>query len=74
MGEAIALGQRVAGWAVEAEVGGAWTRVAEGTTIGYKRIATFKPLTAARVRVSITSALACPTLTAVSAYLAPGAR
>jgi alpha-L-fucosidase len=71
MGEAIALGQRVAGWTVEAEAGGAWTRVAEGTTIGYKRIATFTPVTAARVRVSITSALACPTITGISAFLAP---
>jgi alpha-L-fucosidase len=72
--EAIALGQRVAGWTIEAETDGAWTRVAEGTTIGYRRIATFKPVTTARVRVSITKAVACPTLTTIGVYLSPDAR
>jgi alpha-L-fucosidase len=71
LGEAIALGQRVSAWTVEVEVNGAWTPVASGTTIGARRIATFAPVTTARLRVSITNALACPTLTTVSAYLAP---
>jgi len=71
LGEAVALGQRVSAWTVEAEVDGAWTPVAEGTTIGIRRIATFAPVTTARLRVSITHALACPTLTTVSAFLAP---
>jgi len=72
LGEAVALGQRVSAWTVEADVDGAWTRVAAGTTIGVRRIATFAPVTTARLRVSITNALACPTLTTVSAFLAPG--
>jgi len=38
LGEAIALGQRVAGWVIDAEVDGAWRRLAEGTTIGVRRV------------------------------------
>lgn len=69
--EAIALGQRVESWTVAAEAGGGWTTVAGGTTIGYKRIATFPPVTTTRVRLDIGKALACPAISAVGAYLAP---
>ncbi len=68
MGEAIALGQRVEEWNVEIEAGGVWTRVASGTTIGRKRIARFEPQEAARLRVTITKARACPTLSTIGAY------
>jgi alpha-L-fucosidase len=68
--EAIALGQRVESWTIAADVGGAWTTVAQGTTIGYKRIATFPPVTTTRVRLEI-KARAGPAISAVGAYLAP---
>jgi alpha-L-fucosidase len=68
MQEFIALGQRVERWTVEAEVDGGWKVVAEGTTIGRKRIARGGPLTASRIRVNILSARACPTLATVSVY------
>ena len=66
--EVLALGQRVEAFTVEAEVGGGWKTVAEGTTVGYKRIVPFEPTTAARVRVNITRARACPTLATVAIY------
>ena len=66
--EAIALGQRVQGWKVEAQVNGAWTPVGEGTSIGYKRILRCARVTASRVRVTITKARACPTLAAVGVF------
>jgi alpha-L-fucosidase len=66
--EAIALGQRVEAWTIEADTAGRWTRIAEGTTIGHKRIARVSPLAARRIRVNITSALACPTISAISVY------
>ena len=69
MQEAIALGQRVQEWRIEAEDGGQWTRVAEGTTIGYKRIARCEPVTARRVRLTIVSARACPVISNVGVYL-----
>ena len=74
LGEAIALGQRVSAWTIEAETNGAWSLVASGTTIGTRRIASFAPVTTSRLRVSITNALACPTITTIAAYLAPETR
>ncbi len=66
--EAIALGQRVQGWRVEAEVGGAWQTLAEGESIGYKRIVRVAPTTSHRLRVAITAARACPTLATIGVY------
>ena len=69
--EFIALGQRVEGWRLEAEMNGAWAPVAEGTTVGYKRIARFAPIIATRLRVTITKARACPTLSTIGVYRSP---
>src|SRR5512137_704949 len=41
--EFIRLGQRVEAFTIEAEVGGAWRTIGEGTTIGYKRIVRCEP-------------------------------
>jgi alpha-L-fucosidase len=69
--EFIPLGQRIASWKAEAGVNGAWVPVVEGTTVGYKRIARFTPVTATRLRVTITRALACPTVSTLGVYLSP---
>lgn len=69
--EPIALGQRIRGWVLEAEVGGTWQQVTAGTTVGYKRLAVVKAITATRVRLSIRDAKACPTLSNFALYLAP---
>jgi alpha-L-fucosidase len=68
MQEFIALGQRVERWSVDAEVDGSWRVVAEGTTIGRKRIARCAPFTTSRIRINILSARACPTLASVGVY------
>jgi len=72
--EAIARGQRVESWTIEIERNGQWVRVAEGTTIGYKRIARVPAVSTTRLRVAITAARACPTLTAIGVFLAPDGR
>jgi alpha-L-fucosidase len=72
--EAIALGQRVESWAAEAEIDGRWTPIARGTTIGYKRIATFPPLSTARVRLTVEKSRGCPAISTLAAYLAPDSR
>lgn len=69
--EYIALGQRVAAWTVAAEAGGQWKQIAAGTTIGYKHIARFPAVTASRVRLNVTQARACPTISTLALYLSP---
>jgi alpha-L-fucosidase len=48
-------GQHVQKYAVEAWVGGAWKRLAEGQAIGHKKIDIFPAVTAERVRLSLLS-------------------
>ena len=66
--EAIALGQRVEGWSVEVPLDSKWTRIAQGTTIGHKRIARVPPTTTRSLRVVISHAVAPPTISTVSVY------
>ncbi|MDZ7378683.1 MAG: alpha-L-fucosidase [candidate division KSB1 bacterium] len=70
--EYIALGQRVEGFRVDVEAPDGWQKVAEGTTIGYRRILRFPEVTTRRVRLYITKARACPTIATVAAYCAGG--
>lgn len=66
--EYIQLGQRVKSFTVEAWKDKAWQKVAEGTTIGYKRILKIEPFTTSKVKISITDAKACPVISSVSLY------
>lgn len=56
--EKIALGQRVAGWAVDAWQDGGWREIAQGTTIGNRRLVRIPQTTAGKVRLRITSTMA----------------
>lgn len=69
--EPIALGQRIDAWTIEIETDGNWKQIAQGTTIGHKRIATFAPVSASRLRVTIAHARACPALSTVGVYMSP---
>ncbi|MDR1403570.1 MAG: alpha-L-fucosidase [Tannerellaceae bacterium] len=71
--EYIPLGQRVAGFALEVwnESTAGWTVLAEGTTIGYKRLLRFPPTTAQKIRLNIRQSLACPVLNVMGLYHAP---
>jgi alpha-L-fucosidase len=66
--EEIALGQRISGFRVEVEDAGGWRTVAEGTTIGYKRILPLASVTVRKVRVTITASLARPVLKDIALY------
>ena len=66
--EEIALGQRISGFRVEVENADGWRTVAEGTTIGYKRILPVASVTARKVRVTITASLARPVLKDIALY------
>ena len=56
IGEDIAHGQFVLAWKAESRVKGKWQTVAEGTTIGRRRLARFEPVEADEFRVTVTEA------------------
>jgi alpha-L-fucosidase len=71
--EPIHLGQRISAFSVEAWVDGAWSTVAQGTTIGYKRLLRFPVIRTARVRVLIQASLYPPALSNLGLFKAsPG--
>lgn len=66
--EYIQLGQRVQSFTVEAWKDNAWQKVADATTIGYKRILKIAPLETGKLRVTITASKACPVISNVEIY------
>lgn len=66
--EAVRLGQRVKAFTVEAESDGVWTTVAQGSTIGFRRILWFPTVPATRIRVHVTDAKGSPCLFALKLY------
>ena len=70
--EFIKLGQRVTKYSVHALVNDNWQLVVEGTTIGYKVIRKFPVVKTSKIRVSIDDAKACPAISNVEFYRAPG--
>lgn len=66
--EDIRSGQVVSGWRLETEAEGGWMPLASGTTIGYKRVATFAPRQCQRIRLTIESALDTPAPVAVQLF------
>lgn len=71
--EMISLGQRVQEYNVEVydAKSQAWTTVANGTTIGYRKLDRIPLVKASRVRLNITKALACPTIKSFGIHLDP---
>lgn len=70
--EYIALGQRVKAFSVEVLENGVFKEIADATTIGHKRILSFPDVTTTQVRINIQDALACPVISEVQLYRAPG--
>ena len=72
LAEHIAIGQRISAFVLEVPDGGAgWKEFARGTTVGYKRLFRFEPVTASKVRVRILDSRVCPTLSGFGLYFAP---
>jgi alpha-L-fucosidase len=70
--EPVFMGQRISGFRVEADPGdGSWEEIARGTTVGYKRILRFDPVTALRIRLTIDGSLYPPALSQVGLFLSP---
>ncbi len=70
--EYIKLGQRVQKYSVGALVGKEWKKVVEGTTIGYKIIRKFPVVKASEIRINIEESKACPLISNIKLYRAPG--
>ncbi len=60
--EMIAAGQRVERFKLESWDGSAWKEFAAATTIGYKRLLQFPPVTTSKVRLTILDSRDCPTI------------
>ena len=67
-GEDISKGQRVESFVIEGLSGGNWTTLAEGTTIGHRRILTFEPVAVEAVRLNVTSSRGEPCMKPVEAF------
>lgn len=66
--EYIKLGQRVKAFDIEVWQNGAWKKVADATTIGYKRIVKIDPVTTTKLRINIRDVKACPVISNVEVY------
>jgi alpha-L-fucosidase len=71
LGEYLPLGQRVRAFTVQARTADGWTPLAEGTTIGNRRILRFPTVMASGIRVVIEDSRAAPTLRHLRVYSAP---
>jgi len=67
--ENISKGQRIEAFLFEVWNGHNWEIIAKGTTVGYKRIVTFKPLTAQKIRLRILSSRLDPNLAEMGLFL-----
>ncbi len=66
--EEITVGQRVENFVLEYFDGKKWKRAGQGTTVGYKRLLQFDPVTADRVRIKILSSRLNPTIAELGLY------
>jgi alpha-L-fucosidase len=70
--ERIETGQHIARHAVDRWDGSQWIALAEGTTIGHKRIHTFAPVTTDRLRIRILETLAPAVLSDFACFSSTG--
>lgn len=68
--EDVSKGQRIESFLVEAYKDGSWIHMAEGTTVGYKRLVRFSDTRPERIRVTIRSARGVANVAAVGLFYA----
>jgi alpha-L-fucosidase len=69
--EYVNLGQRVSAFSIEKEVNGVWLPLAEGTTLGYKRILRVADTEAQRIRIHFKDGKGMPLISELGVYFAP---
>ncbi len=68
--EDIQKGQRVEVFKVEGLIDGSWTKLAEGTTIGYKRLLRFDDVSPEKIRITITETRFSANINNIGVYYA----
>jgi len=66
--EYIELGQRIKKFSIEVKQNGKWVKVADATTIGYKRIIPLNGKVADQVKITFDDAKACPVISTLEIY------
>jgi alpha-L-fucosidase len=66
--EDIRRGQRVRWFAVEAAEGAGWRTIAEGTTIGFKRLFRIPVVESSRVRLVVRDARGAPVISEIGLF------
>lgn len=66
--EDIAKGERIRSYAVDAWVNNSWKLIAEGSSIGHKRIQEFEPVCTTKIRWRATESVAWPALKNIALY------
>ena len=66
--ENIAVGQRIEKFELDYRDGNDWKKATEGTTVGYKRLLQFEPVTTDKVRLKIISSRLNPTIAEMGLY------
>jgi alpha-L-fucosidase len=67
--EHLAAGQRIREWMLQAETASGMRTIAEGTTVGHKRIDQFPPVTASRFLFVVLNSLDAPRVAELQLYL-----
>ncbi len=62
------LGQRIKEFSIEIEQNGDWKKIAEGTTVGYKRILRLGEQTAQRLRINFLDAKDVPVISTIGVF------
>lgn len=70
--EYIKLGQRIQEFIVYAFENGNWVKLIDGTTIGHKIIRKFPLIITSKIKISFTKSKACPVISNIGIYRAPG--
>ena len=66
--EQITEGERVRQYVIEGLAGDRWTELAQGQSIGHKRIERFRPVEVAKIRFRVTEAVAEPVIRKLAVY------
>ena len=68
--EPIRYGQRISEFEIKAQINGEWTRLAQGTTIGYKRLLLMSPVETGKIQLIINKSNNTPAISNFGLYKA----